>query len=79
MNLLELLHNEKVVKTLEKIDNDLKDIIEPGVNDNSIFLKIIMIIETLLKKKQNIQILTLEITLRDIGILKIELMNQKKN
>ena len=50
MNLLELLHNEKVVKTLEKIDNDLKDIIEPGVNDNSIFLKIIMIIETLLKK-----------------------------
>ena len=53
MNLLELLHNEKVVKTLEQIDNDLKDIVEPGVNDNSIFLKIIMIIETLLKKSKH--------------------------
>ena len=50
MNLLELLHNEKVVKTLEKISSDLKDVVEPGITDNSIFLKIIMIVETLLKK-----------------------------
>ena len=48
MNLLELLHNETAVKLLERIDNDLKDIIEPGSKDNSIFLKIILIIETLL-------------------------------
>lgn len=53
MNLLELLHNEKVVKTLEQIDNDLKDIIEPGVNNNAIFLKIVLIIETLLKKSKH--------------------------
>ena len=53
MNLLELLHNEKVVKSLEKIDNDLKDIVEPGISDNSIFLKIVMIIETLLKKSKH--------------------------
>ena len=45
MNLLELLHNEKVVRTLEHIDNSLQDIIEPGVKDNAIFLKIIMILE----------------------------------
>lgn len=53
MNLLELLHNEKVVRLLEKIDNDLKDVVESGEKDNSIFLKIIMIIETLLKKSKH--------------------------
>jgi chromosome segregation ATPase len=47
MNLLELLHNEKVVKTLEQIDSDLKDLTEPSSNDKSIFLKIILIVETL--------------------------------
>ena len=31
MNLLELLHNEKVVRLLEEIDTDIKDIIEPGL------------------------------------------------
>lgn len=49
MNLLELLHNEKVVRLLEKIDNELKDIIEPGMESNAIFYKVIMIVETLLK------------------------------
>ena len=49
MNLLELLHNEKVVRLLEKIDNELKDITEPSTESNAIFFKIIMIIETLLK------------------------------
>ena len=55
MSLLELLHNEKVVKLLEQIDTDIKDIIEPSEKDNAIFLKIILIIETLLtnKKHQN--------------------------
>lgn len=53
MNLLELLHNEKVVRLLEKIDTDLKDITEPGMKSNSIFLKIIMIVETLLKKSKH--------------------------
>ena len=53
MNLLELLHNEKVVRTLEHIDNSLQDIIEPGVKDNAIFLKIIMILETLLKTSKH--------------------------
>ena len=53
MNLLELLHNEKVVKELERIDNDLKDIIEHGVNNNQIFYKIIIILESLLKKSKH--------------------------
>jgi len=48
MNLLELLHNEQVVKLLEKIDNQLKDITESSSDDNAIFLKIVLIIETLL-------------------------------
>lgn len=48
MSLLELLHKEKVVKILENIDNQLKDLTEPSSIDNSIFLKVIMILETLL-------------------------------
>ena len=48
MSLLELLHNESVVKLLEKIDYKLKDLSEPSADDKAIFLKIILIIETLL-------------------------------
>ena len=47
MNLLELLHNEKVVKFLEDIDVQLKELTEPGQQEKSIFLKIILIVETL--------------------------------
>jgi len=53
MNLLELLHNEKVVKALEKLDSDLKDLTEPSTDDKSIFLKIILIVETLFLFKRN--------------------------
>ena len=50
MNLLELLHNEKVVRLLEKVDNQLKDLIEPSTEDIGIRWKIILIIETLLTR-----------------------------
>lgn len=53
MNLLELLHNEKIVKTLETIDNELKDLLEPSEKDYAIFLKIILIVETLLQNKKH--------------------------
>lgn len=53
MNLLELLHNEKVVRLLESIDGELKDIKEPSEKDNAIFLKIVLIIETLLQNKKH--------------------------
>ena len=53
MNLLELLHNEKVVRLLEKIDVELKEILDSNEEGNAIFLKIIMIIETLLKNKNH--------------------------
>ena len=53
MNLLELLHNEKVVKSLEKLDNDLKDLTEPSSDEKSIFLKIILIVETLFLRDRN--------------------------
>lgn len=53
MNLLGLLHNEKVVRFLEQIDTDLKDITEPSQKDNAIFLKIILIVETLLENKKH--------------------------
>ena len=55
MNLLELLHNEKVVRLLEQIDTDIKDILEPSEKDTATFMKIILIIETLLtnRKHQN--------------------------
>ena len=38
MNLLELLHNEKVVRLLEKIDNELKDITESSSDNKSILV-----------------------------------------
>ena len=53
MSLLELLHNEKVVKSLEKIDNDLKDLTEPSSDEKSIFLKIILLVETLFLRDRN--------------------------
>jgi|TARA_R110000851_G_scaffold87845_1_gene191513 chromosome segregation ATPase len=53
MSLLELLHNEKVVRFLEEINTNIKDIIEPSEKDNAIFMKIILIIETLLKKSKH--------------------------
>lgn len=50
MNLLELLHNEKVVRLLEKIDIKLQEIIEPSVDSKAITYKIILMMETLLNK-----------------------------
>lgn len=48
MNLLELLHNEKVVRLLEKIDNQIKDLIESNSDNYGIRWKIILMVETLL-------------------------------
>ena len=53
MNLLELLHNEKVVRLLEKIDIELKEILESNTESNAIFFKIVMIVETLLKNQKH--------------------------
>jgi len=50
MNLLELLHNEKVVRLLEKIDNHLTEIKEPSSDDLAISWKLILMVETLLNK-----------------------------
>lgn len=50
MNLLELLHNEKVVKTLEKIDNNLKDLTEPNADLAHFWPSIVFILELFLKK-----------------------------
>ena len=50
MNLLQLLHNEKVVRLLENIDNQLKEIVEPSSGDKAITYKIVLMIETLLNK-----------------------------
>jgi predicted nucleic acid-binding Zn-ribbon protein len=50
MNLLELLRNEKVVKSLEKINTQLQDLIESNTDDIGIRWKILLIIETLLTR-----------------------------
>lgn len=50
MNLLELLHNEKVVRHLEKIDIQLQELTEPSIEDIGIRWKILLIIETLLTR-----------------------------
>ena len=50
MNLLELLHNERVVGYLEKIDIQLKELIESNTDDIGLALKFVLMIETLLNK-----------------------------
>lgn len=50
MNLLELLHSENVVRYLEKIDNDLKELLESNIDDIGLSLKFVLMIETLLNK-----------------------------
>lgn len=50
MNLSELLHNETIVKYLEKIDIQLKELIESNTDDIGLAFKFILMIETLLNK-----------------------------
>lgn len=50
MNLLELLHSENVVRYLEKIDNELKELLESNIDDIGLSLKFVLMIETLLNK-----------------------------
>ena len=50
MNLLELLHNEKVVLLLEKIDKELSDILSSNSDLSGVFPSIIFILEMILSK-----------------------------
>lgn len=50
MSLLELLHNEKVVKTLEKINYSLQEIKEPNADLAHFWPSIILMLEMFLKK-----------------------------
>jgi hypothetical protein len=51
MNLLELLHNEKVVKILEKIDNELSDLKESNGDLSSVFPSVIFMLEMIVQKE----------------------------
>ena len=50
MNLLELLHNEKVVKLLETIDNQLIELKESNTDLSNVWPSIIMMLEMILTK-----------------------------
>lgn len=50
MNLLELLHNEKVVKLLENIDNQLVELKESNADLSNVWPSIIMMLEMILTK-----------------------------
>lgn len=50
MNLLELLHNEKVVKQLEQIDANLSEIIEPNGDFSVVWPSIVFMLEMFLSK-----------------------------
>lgn len=52
MNLLELLHNEKVVKLLEKIDNQILDLKESNSDLSFVFPNIIFMLEMILSKNK---------------------------
>ena len=52
MNLLELLHNEKVVQYLEKIDTELKDLTESDTDLSNVFPSIIFMLEMILSKNK---------------------------
>ena len=78
MNLLELLHNESVVKLLEKIDGDLKDL-TIGQDLSFIFPTLILIGEMFLQesKKSNVaEIILKKKELQDLSELKS--LNEQK-
>lgn len=50
MNLLELLHNEKFVITLEKIATELEEFSEPNADFSNVWPSIIMMLEMILTK-----------------------------
>ena len=50
MNLLELLHNEKVVKLLETIDNQLIELKESNADLSNVWPSIVMMLEMILTK-----------------------------
>lgn len=78
MNLLELLHNESVIKLLEKIDTDLKDL-AIGEDFSFIFPTLIMIGEMFLQegKRSNIpEIILKKKELQDLSELKS--LNEQK-
>jgi len=50
MNLLELLHNKKVVILLEKIDSSLKELKESNGDLSAIFPSILFMLEMILSK-----------------------------
>jgi len=78
MNLLELLHNESVVKLLEKIDGDLKDL-TIGQDFSFIFPTLILIGEMFLQesKKSNVaEIILKKKELQDLSELKS--LNEQK-
>lgn len=52
MNLLELLHNENVVRLLEKIDNELTDLTESDNDLSNVFPSIIFMLEMILSKNK---------------------------
>lgn len=52
MNLLELLHNEKVVKLLEKINNQLLDLKESNGDLSFVFPSVIFMLEMILSKNK---------------------------
>jgi hypothetical protein len=50
MSLLKLLHNEKVVRLLEKLDVSLKDAIEPNGDLSFVVPSVVMMLELILKQ-----------------------------
>lgn len=52
MKLLELLHNEKIVSLLEKIDTNLKDIIEENNDFSNVVPSILFMLEMLLSENK---------------------------
>ena len=50
MNLLELLHNEKFVISLEKVAKELEDFSEPNADFSNVWPSIIMMLEMILTK-----------------------------
>jgi hypothetical protein len=50
MNLLELLHNEKFVISLEKVAKELEEFSEPNADFSNVWPSIIMMLEMILTK-----------------------------
>jgi len=79
MNLLELLHNEKIVKLLENIDNQLIELKESNADLSNVWPSIIMMLEMILTKHDRSTVTNIIYKKKEIEDLLLYINSSYKN